>query len=129
MKKIFTLLIAAAGTVGFASAQSYHKSVAYNDHQKTINDNQQKHIYRQETASYPGQFNSYNERVQKINQQYERKIAIIENNRHLSRRQKAKQIDRLQDQRKKEISQIDNQYRDYDHKTDSRSFGHDQHKR
>ncbi|MGN6604938.1 MAG: hypothetical protein ACTHK8_20955 [Ginsengibacter sp.] len=125
MKKMFTLFIAATGTFGFASAQSYQKSVAYNDHQKTINDHRQKDIYRQETASYPGQFNSYNEKVEKINREYDRKIAMVENNRHLNRRQKARQIERLQNQRKKELSQFNYANR-YQHSDDKR-FDNDKH--
>ncbi len=39
MKKIFTIILFAAGTIGAASAQSnIQKNIAYNDHNKVDND-------------------------------------------------------------------------------------------
>jgi len=39
MKKIFTMILVAAGTISFASAQSYNqKVIAYNDNKKMSND-------------------------------------------------------------------------------------------
>lgn len=134
MKKIFTIILVAAGTIGAASAQSRHeKNVAYNDHSKNSYGYDNHSSYgKSNTAGYNNGYNSYHEKQQqleRINRGYDQKIAFVQNNRRLNRRQKAKQIDRLQDQRQKEMSQVEYQYGNYGHEADSRSFGHDEHKR
>ncbi len=133
MKKIFTIMLVAAGSVGSASAQSnYQKSVAYNGNKKTIN------VYRQPTIvvktnnihNNDGNF-FYKEKETKlanINHAFDRKIFFVKNNRHLNGRQKAKQIQVLQNQRKNEISMVEFQYAKSNHNTKRKTPGFDSHK-
>ncbi len=134
MKKIFTIILAAAGTIGAASAQSKHeKNVAYNDNARATKSYDDHDSYgKSKTANYYDSYNSYNEKQQqleRINREYDQKIAFVKNNRRLNRREKERQIKWLQDQRKQEMRQVEYQYENYGHNGDSRSFGHDEHKR
>ena len=67
MKKIFTIILAAAGTIGAASAQSKHeKSVAYNDHSKNSYGYDDHAGYgKSNTAGYNDGYNSYKEKQDK----------------------------------------------------------------
>ncbi|MDE3184578.1 MAG: hypothetical protein KGM16_14260 [Bacteroidota bacterium] len=55
-------------------------------------------------------------------------MAFAKNDRHLSRRQKAKQIDWFQYQRKNEMRQMQFRYAKNDHDGNKRTAGHDEHK-
>jgi len=99
MKKIFTLLFA-VGIVGIASAQSSRFDNHKPDYGYTINK---------------GRFD-----VQKINREYDFKIAAVKMDRHMSRREKASQIRFLENQRTAEIAraqygfnQHDDRYNDH----------------
>jgi len=134
MKKIFTIILAAAGTIGAASAQSKHdQNVAYNDRARPASGYDDHGSYgKSKTANYNDRYGSYNEnqqQVERINREYDQKIAFVKNNRRLNRREKERQIGWLQEQRNEELRQVEYQWENYDHKADSRSFGHDEHKR
>ena len=133
MKKIFTIILAAAGTIGAASAQSFdHKSVAYNDHQKINNDHARpSFIVKRNDVNYNDAYFSYKEKqekIERINHDYDQKIASVKYDRRLSRKAKARQIDWLQSQRKNELSKVDFQYAKSGHKTANKSFGRNEHK-
>ena len=133
MKKIFTIILVAAGTIGAASAQSKHqKSVAYNDHSKNnYGYNDHAGYGKSNTAGYNDSYNSYKEKQQqpeRINREYDQKMAFVKNDRHLTWRQKAKQIDWLRDQRKNGISKVEYRYAKNDHYGNRRTAGHDEHK-
>ena len=133
MKKIFTIILAAAGTISFASAQSIdHKSMAYNDHQKISNDHARPSIdvksynINYNDAYYPNK--EKEARIENINREFDQKIAFVKHDRRLTKREKNRQIQMLQNQRKNEISSVEFQYAKNDHRSDNRNFGHDEHK-
>ncbi len=129
MKKFYTIILVASGTIGSASAQSFnHKSVAYNDHKK-IDDHARPMIF---VKSYDINYNDAyflykekQEKIEKINHEFDQKINFVIHDRHLNKREKARQIDWLQDQRKREINKLEFQFAQNDH---HKSFGHDGHK-
>ena len=131
MKKIFTLILVAAGTISVASAQS-KKGSTYNDHKKMSNDYSQ-HAIPGKTASIT-YHDSYffgkekEAKLEKINREFNQKIAFVKSNRYLTRREKAKQIHSLQNQRKNEISKVEFQYAKFGQKSHSKTSGHDMHK-
>jgi hypothetical protein len=91
MKKIFTLILVAVGSISFASAQP-KKSIAYNDNKKISNDYRQ-HDITDKTASvvYNDAYFSRKEKeakLEKINREFDQKIAFVKNNRHLTSRKK-----------------------------------------
>ncbi len=125
MKKIFTMILFAAGTISFASAQSHQdKNIAWNDSKKISND---KH-YGFNKGNGVAYGNSYfsqkekQEKLQMINREFDQKIASVKYNRRLSSREKAKQIQWLQGQRKDALNKVEFQY------AKSNSHGHDSHK-
>ncbi len=133
MKKLFTVILAAAGTISFASAQSFdHKSVAYNDHQKISNDHPRPSIaFKSNKINSIVAYHSNKakeERLEKINRGFDQKTAFVTHDRHLSKRGKSRQIHILQDQRKNEISKVQLQYAKNPHQAVNRNFGHKVHK-
>ncbi len=133
MKKIFTIILVAAGTIGSASAQSnYQKSIAYNGNKKMSNDyGHPAIVVKTNSINYNDAVFAYKEKqakIEKINHEYDQKIAFVKNNRHLNRRQKAKQIQILQNQRKNEISKAEFQYAKSNHNAKDKTSGHDSHK-
>jgi len=130
MKKIFTIMLVAAGTISFASAQSY-KSIADNDNKKMNDYNKHATLGKTSSVTYNDAYFSYKEKeakLEKINREFDQKIAFVKNSRHLRKGQKAKQIKLLQNQKKNEISKVEFQYAASNHKADSKNFGHDSHK-
>ncbi len=131
MKKIFTLILVAAGTISVASAQS-NKGSAYNEHKKMNNDYSQ-HAIPGKTSSIAYKdayfFNKKKDaKLEKINREFDQKIAFVKSDRYLTRREKAKQIQSLQNQRKNEISKVEFQYAKFDQKSHGKTPGHDMHK-
>ena len=134
MKKIFTIILAAAGTISAASAQSnQQKSIAYNDHKVISNDYGQQGSYgKTNSVNYNDAYFSYKEKEAKlanINRSFDQKIVFIKNDHHLNGRQKAKQIQFLQNQRKNEISKVEFQYAKGNQYSTSKKGGQDNHKR
>lgn len=133
MKKLITVILAAAATISFASAQSFdHKSVAYNDHQKIINDHPRPSIaFKSNKINSIVAYHSNkvkDKRFEKINRGFDQKNAFVTHDRHLNKRGKSRQIHMLQDQRKNAISKVKFQCAKNDHKIDNRNFGHEEHK-
>lgn len=133
MKKIFTIILVAAGTISFASAQSNNrKSIAYNDNKKMSNDYDHHATFgKTNTSAYNDAYFSFKEKeakLEKINREFDRKIAFVKNDRHLKGRKKAKQIQLLQSQRKNEISKVEFQYAKSNQKANTKTSGHDSHK-
>ena len=133
MKKIFTIILAAAGTISAASAQSNHqKNIAYNDHKVISNDYGQQGSYgKTNGVNYNDTYFSYKAKEAKlemINHEYDRKIAFVKMDRHLNGWQKTKQIQLLQNQRKNEISKLEFQYAKSNQYAISNKGGHETHK-
>ena len=129
MKKIFTIMSVAAGTISFASAQSKN-SIAYNN-KNSNNYNHHATFDNSGYTSYNDAYFSYKEKeakLEKINHEFDQKIFFVKNDRYLRSRQKAKQIKLLQNQWKNEISKVEFQYAAINHKTDNKNFGHESHK-
>jgi hypothetical protein len=131
MKKVFTIILAAAGTISFASAQS-HKSIAYNDN-KQMSDAYDQHASfgKSNSIAYNDAYFSYKEKqakLDKINREFDQKIAFVKYDRHLRNREKSKQIKLLENQRKNEISKVEFQFAKSNHKAGNKTFGHDSHK-
>ncbi len=130
MKKIFTIMLVAAATISSASAQS-NKSFAFNDHKKMIGYDQHPAFGNISNVTYKDANFSYGQKeakLEKINREFEQKIAFVKNDRHLKGWEKGKQIQLLQNQRKNEISKVEFQYAASNHKADGKKFGHDSHK-
>ncbi|MEP7253585.1 MAG: hypothetical protein ABI683_14435 [Ginsengibacter sp.] len=133
MKKIFTMILFAAGTISFASAQSHNqKDIARNDNRKVSNVYDQHSGYaKNNSVSYNDNYFSYKEmqkRIVRINREYDQRIAAVRSNRFLKNRQKNKQIEFLQNQKKNEISKVQFQYAKSNQKTDRKTPHHDSHK-
>ena len=103
MKKIFTLLFA-VGIVSIASAQS--RSF---DHSKP-------------GAGYTTRSKQFS--IQQINREYDFKIAAVKMDRYMSRREKSKQVRKLENQRNAEIASV--QFK-FDH--DNHHYGDDRFKK
>ncbi|HUZ61677.1 MAG TPA: hypothetical protein VMU83_23065 [Hanamia sp.] len=133
MKKIITIILAAAGTIGSASAQSnFQKSIAYNDSKKMTNDyDQHANFGKTNTVIYKDAYFSYKEKVAtlaKINREFDQKIVFVKQTRHLNGWQKTNQIQLLQNQRKNEIKKVEFQYAKSNQYAMSKTSGHDSHK-
>ena len=133
MKKIFTMILFAAGTISFASAQSHNqKDVAWNNNKQVSNVyNQHSGYDKSNSVSYNDNYFSYKqmqEKIARINREYDQKIATVRSNRFLKNRQKSKQIELLQNQKKNEISKVQFQYTKSNQKADRKTPGHDSHK-
>ena len=130
MKKIFTMLLVAAGTISFASAQSYNgKDIVYNDNKKISNDRDDHNTFdKDKNVGYNDSYFSYKEKMaklEKINREFDRKIADVKYNRRLSNREKTKQIQFLQMQKQKEINQVEYEYTRSNQK--NKTYEHNRH--
>ena len=132
MKKIFTIILAAAGTIGAASAQSINqKSIAYKEHSKISNERSLKSHH---TTTTPLNYKSENfskekaTKLETFNHKNDQKMASVKYNRHLSSRQKTKQIRMLQNQRKNEMNKVKIKHAKSSHQTASKSVYHQSHK-
>ncbi len=133
MKKIFTLILVAVGSISFASAQSFrgndghnkdHKSgsnviVQNNRFTKTnnVNYNDAKFMYQQEQ-----------EKMNRINREYDQKNAFVKNNRRLNNWGETKQIQSLQNERDHGQRSFNVQYTATDHRSNSNNSRYDSHK-
>lgn len=133
MKKIFTIILAAAGTIGSASAQSIkQKSIAYNDHSKMSNQYDQHATFdKPNNIAYKDVYFSYKEKevaMAKINREFDQKIAFVKHDRHLNGWEKSRQIQMLQNQRKNEIGKVEFQFTKSNQYAKSKKGGHDTYK-
>jgi len=115
MKKIFTMLLAAAGTISFATAQSHNgKDIAWNDNKKISNDRDDHNAFdNNKNVGYNDSYFSYKEkmaRLEKIDREFDKKMTAVKYNRRLSSREKTKQLQLLQMQKQKEINQVEYEY-------------------
>jgi hypothetical protein len=101
MKKIFTLLFA-VGIVGIASAQSSR----FDNHRPDYGYTMSK-----------GRFDT-----QKINREYDFKIAAVKMDRYMSRREKASQIRFLENQRNAEIARAQYGFNQHDNRFNDHKF-------
>lgn len=130
MKKIFTMMLVAAGIISFASAQSYNqKDIAWNDNKKISNNRDDHNAFdKDKSFGYNDSYFSLKEKqakLDKINREYDKKIAEVKFNRHLKGWGKSKQIQFLQIQKQKEINQVEYEYAKSNQK--SKTHGHDSH--
>lgn len=133
MKKIFTMILFAAGTISFASAQSRNqKDVAWNNNKKVNNVYDQHSGYNKSNhASYSNNYFSYKqmqEQIARINREYDERIVLVKTNRFLKNRQKNRQIEVLQSQRKNDISKLQFQYEKSNHQANRKTPGRDSYK-
>ncbi|MEO6837475.1 MAG: hypothetical protein ABI261_08730 [Ginsengibacter sp.] len=133
MKKIFTIILVAAATIGSASAQSFnHKSIAYSDHSKMSNQYDQHSTFdKTNSIAYKNSYFSFKEKeatLAKINREFDQKITFVKHDRHLNGWEKSKQIQMLQNQRKNEIGNVEFQYAKSSQYVISKKGGHDTHK-
>ena len=111
MKKIFTLMVA-VGMVTFASAQQGQKTGSFKDTKKEIINShtvQAPAFGKGKTSGYETTSFSTKERdaqIQKINREYDQKIAAVKKNRHMRQQEKTKQVRSLENQRSQEIKQV-----------------------
>lgn len=113
MKKIFTLMVA-VGMVTFASAQQGQKSTSFKDSKKEVKQIstqpvQQHAVEKGKTSGYETYSFSMKEKdaqIQKINREYDQKIAAVKKNRGMRSQEKSEQIRMLENQRKQEIAGV-----------------------
>ncbi len=120
MKKIFTIILFAAGTITIATAQSK------NQHDNTYINHEVSYIHDSHD-SYGSNDNfrfSYKEKEAKLKQierAFDERIAFAKNSRFLSNREKSKEIKLLEKQKRIEMNKVQMQYEQSDHK----AYGHD----
>ncbi|CAN5731659.1 hypothetical protein BH11BAC3_BH11BAC3_37170 [soil metagenome] len=105
MKKIITLILIAAGSISFATAQSAKS----NQYQNNARDEKQ---IGQNNTYYASSFSFKEKEAQilSINRAYDYKIAKVKKSRFLKSKEKTKQIKLLEKQRKGEIAQVQYRY-------------------
>jgi hypothetical protein len=112
MKKIFTVLVAAA-SVTVASAQSNGSWGHGDKSSKDVVFNQPKDDYKGNTANYG--FNTFNTRekdaqIQRINREFDQKIASVQRDRHMRYYEKQKQIKMLERQRDEQVREVQQRF-------------------
>ncbi|MGG9963562.1 hypothetical protein [Ferruginibacter sp. SUN106] len=132
MKKIITMLLVAAGTISFASAQSHNqKDIPWNDNKKMNNDRDDHDAFEKgKNVDYNDSYFSYKEKMaklEKIDREFDRKIDAVKFNRRLSGREKGKQIQFLQMQKQKEINQVEYDYAKSKQQGRDKVYGHGSH--
>jgi hypothetical protein len=134
MKKIFTLMVA-AGMVTFASAQQgAQKSNPFKDNKKDVQYTsskpaQQPAFEKGRTSGYDTYSFSIREKdaqIQKINREYDQKIAAVRKNRRMRDQEKSKQIRMLEMQRKQEIAAVQSRWEKSNHRDNDRGQGRNQ---
>ena len=108
MKKIFTILLA-AGIVTFASAQSSHNDSWNHDQNSRDAIKPSPSIYSTNTTVYNDRaFGSQDKdrQIQKINHEFDQKIAAVKYDRHLRPSEKNRQIKMLERQRDAQIKEV-----------------------
>lgn len=108
MKKIFTLVLIAAGTIGIANAQSkfdrndgYNNSTAFDrNHDKNDFDHRDNYFSLKEKEAI----------ILNINREFNHKIAEVKWNRYLNNREKKKMIKALEMERREEIVKVEQRY-------------------
>lgn len=111
MKKIIALILIAAGTIGIAAAQS--KNQQNNPYEKKAGYNHQKDFDNSRVLAYHDEHFSLREKqalLQKINHEYDHRIADVKMNRYLRHREKKEQIKILESQRRNEIAAVQYRY-------------------
>ena len=118
MKKIFTILLA-AGTFAVSSAQPGQKNSSYNDGKNAKHSTDVDYAYQSpgnnnnKSVAYgnpPFSFREKEMQLQRINREYDQKIAYVKKNRRRNPWEKSKQIKTLENQRRYEISQVQHRY-------------------
>lgn len=115
MKKFFTIILFAAGTISFASAQSNHQQYNTRNDKKTASNGYNHHpgFEKNNSVVYNDNYFSYKDKQRKlemINRQYDQKIISVKRNYRLSGREKVNQIQWLQSQKKNEIAKVEYQF-------------------
>ncbi len=108
MKKIFTLVLLAAGTIGIAKAQpkfekqdNYNNSIAFDrDHGKNGFDRHDNYFSLKEKEAM----------IQNINREFNHKIAEVKWNRYLNSREKKRMIQQLEMDRRDQIVKVEQRY-------------------
>ncbi|CAN5617213.1 hypothetical protein BH11BAC3_BH11BAC3_01390 [soil metagenome] len=104
MKKIFTLVLFAAGTISFASAQTHNQT-------KNITvDYAHQPGYDNHSTGYTTATFTYKEKeaqLSKINRSFNQQTADVKHNRRMNSWEKSKQIRLLEKQRSEAISQVE----------------------
>lgn len=131
MKKIFTMILVAAGTISFASAQS-DKSIAFNGNKNRGDYNRHSTFGKTNDAGHNDAHFSYKEkdtRAQKVARELHQKNTFSQNGRHVGSRVNAKQTRFMQNHKRHEMSRMELQHTVSHHKTDSKMYGHNSHKK
>jgi len=132
MKKIFTILLA-AGSVTFASAQSSHNNSWNGDEKGNSRDvilgQSNSSVYRNNTMVYNDRSFGNQDRdwqIQRINREFDQRIAEVKYDRHLRQYEKNRQIKMLERQRDEQIREVqmrfDNNRNRHDDHFDNRKW-------
>jgi hypothetical protein len=127
MKKIFTLMVA-VGMITFVSAQQGQKNTSFKDNKKegrqiSAQPAQQPAFERGKTSGYETYSFSAKEKdsqIQKINREYDQKIAAVKKNWRMRPQEKSKQIRMLENQRKQEIAALQSRWEKGNHRDNDR---------
>ena len=116
MKKIFTFLLA-AGTITVASAQSpFQKDRAFKEREIQTRNISRNNNYESNSGSndHGRSLFSFKEKegqLQKIHRKFDHKIAAVKKNRRFNAREKSALVQKLQNQRRQEISLVQSRYK------------------
>ncbi|MEO6230304.1 MAG: hypothetical protein ABJB11_14220 [Ferruginibacter sp.] len=125
MKKIFTLVLLAAGTISFANAQTHNQknnTDKYSNNQtksQRDDDAHQSGYDNNHSTGYATATFTYKEKeaqLSKINRLFNQQIVDVKHNRRLNSWEKSKQIRLLEKQRSEAISQVEYRFAKSNHR-------------
>lgn len=127
MKKMFTLILLATGTIQFATAQFKNQPVfAYNDKKHAGIDDRSSATFDKHGNDAYFSFKEKQEKLQRIDREFDQKIDFVKHNWRLNRREKSRQTDMLQMQRKNEINRVEYEFEKSNHNNYSNPRGRDE---
>lgn len=103
MKKIFTLVILTAATISFAAAQSYSQKNAGFKDDKRVSD--VRNVFDKDKG-YNDSYFAYKQQMERVNREFDNKIADVKHSWRLNHWEKERQIKFLQMQRQHELDKL-----------------------
>ncbi len=124
MKKIFTLVVLSAATISFAAAQSYSQKDAGFKDDKRVSDVRNVFV-KDKDKGYNDSYFAYKQQVERVNREFDNKIADVKHNWRLNGREKERQIKFLQRQRQQELDKLQYEFEKSNQKYKGKEHGHD----
>ena len=122
MKKIFTLFVLSAATISFAAAQSYNQKDAGFKDDKRVSDVRNGF---DKDKGYNESYFAYKQQIERVNREFDQKIADVKHSWRMSGREKERQIKFLQMQRQRELDKLQYEFEKGNQKYKGKEHGHD----